>query len=193
MTEGQLDVAVEALDDPTPYVVSRALRELQLRSAALRSYGQSVRARAHALLTSEDPGVRGRAAALVAALGGVQPDEFLPLLDDRHGYVRGQACLALARLGARDHIKDILKIADSTASSSYTICGWTTLTGEPGCEVHNTSSSGLLGEVAGQAIALLARGQVLLEPLSGQNAGPSLARNKRSIEEWVARTETPSH
>jgi hypothetical protein len=189
VTAGQLDIVVDALADANPYVVSRALRELQVRSADLGSRDEYVAARARALLASEDAGVRGRSAALLAALGGVQPDELLRLLEDRHGYVRGQACMALARVGTRDHIKNILKIADSTVPASYAICGWTTLAGEPGCETHNTSSSGLLGEVAAQAIALLARGQILLEPLSGQDAGAALARNKKSIEEWFARSE----
>lgn len=191
--DAHIALAQESLGDEAPYVRSRALRFLELHGhRASASSAPELAASVKLRFTDPDPGVRGRAAVVLATLGQGEPAVFRDMLKDPVPYVRSQACAALARANNFEYLTDILQLADSTMVARYDIRGWTTLEGEPGCESHTGSSSGYLGESAAVALLLLNHGTVKLEPIAAEDIQGSLRRNRQVLAAWVAEAGSTS-
>jgi hypothetical protein len=183
-------LAQASLQDKAAYVRSRALRFLEVHSEQILEKDQPVLSKAvTSCLTDSDPGVRGRAAVVLASLGRAKAESLRALLKDPIPFVQAQASTALARAGAREYLQEILELSSSTAMARYDIRGWTTLEGEPGCESHSGSPSGFLGEAAATALALLSHGQAKVAPIASEDVAGSLLRNRTVVAAWLASTE----
>jgi hypothetical protein len=185
-------LAEASLKDNAAYVRSRALRFLEVHGGQAN---ETDRARLSKTVTrhlaDSDPGVRGRAAFVLASLGGATFESLQPLLKDPIPYVKAQACSALARAGLQDDLQEVLKLASSTDMARYDIRDWTTLEGEPGCESHSGSPSGFLGEAAATALALVSRGQAKVEPIPSEDVEGAIHRNYLAVSEWLASRDSP--
>jgi hypothetical protein len=184
-------LAKASLQDKAAYVRSRALRFLEVHGGQILEKDQlAISEAVTSCLTDSDPGVRGRAAVVLASLGRTKGESLRALLKDPIPFVQAQACTALARAGAREYLQEMLELTSSTAMARYDIRGWTTLEGEPGCESHAGSPSGFLGEAAATALALLSHGQAKVEPVAMNDVSGSLLRNRSSIATWLKNSES---
>jgi hypothetical protein len=190
MGPSHIALAQASLQDKAAYVRSRSLRFLEVHSEQILEKDRPALSEAVATcLVDLDPGVRGRAAVVLASLGRAKAASLRALLKDPIPFVQAQACTALARTGLHEHLQEVLELTTSTAMARYDIRGWTTLEGEPGCESHASSPSGFLGEAAATALALLSHGQAKVASIASEDVAGSLLRNRDAVAAWLASTE----
>jgi hypothetical protein len=139
-----------ALEAEETWLVTTALH--RLRGFERLVARDAVLARASELVDDADAGVRGRAAELLAALGG-DPKRILPLLRDGDGYVRAAACAALVRLGHVPAVHAIVPLAGDDASAVYELAGFEELDGRPGRVRHDVGQP----KVSAAALSAIAR------------------------------------
>ena len=139
--------------------------------------------------TDTDPGVRGRAAVVLASLGHATAESLRGLLKDPVPFVRAQACGALARADLHEYLDEVLDLTTSMETTQYDIRDWMTIEGEPGCESHVGSASGFLGEAAATALALLSHGQARIEPIATDDVEGSLRRNRAIVAAWFTNSD----
>lgn len=169
----------------------------------LKSLGQ----RALALLKHEDPGVRGRALALLTSIPTLTDLETLigvalAALRDKSGYVRGQATDTLAQRAGPSAISEILPLTRDLSRARYDISGWTDLSGEPGVFPHDIPGRKTVAETALFAIRSIrgkavSSGALPAEPELKISLGPALSdelilENARLVELWVREMPTLS-
>ena len=110
-------------------MASLALFRLETRSHSLPTKDQ-VGEKSMGLLSHADPGVRGRAALVVARY---QPDKSAsqaglePLLADEHAFVRSVAARAVGGAGLTQLAGKLAAMLDDQAPNTYDLTGWTTM------------------------------------------------------------------
>src|SRR5690606_26773355 len=126
------------------------------------------------LVRNEDPGVRGRALQLLSSLGGNDHPQTLDharaALNDEHPYVRAEAREALARLGDKASIHELMNRIEDGERSLYDLRGWKLLDGRTGNVRHRVTSRSKVLESAMAAIASMSDGQLTLERIDRKQA-----------------------
>lgn len=109
-----------------PWLVTEVLRRLRYRASGLVDAEGTTQASfrsAGLVLTQDlDPGIRGRAALMLARLAPKDEDvigALMRLLDDPHGFVRSAAAEALAEADHREAIAAILSRIDDPARNTW--------------------------------------------------------------------------
>ncbi len=199
------DTLHAALSDDAAVVVTTALFLLRDQAYRVPARGRFVEATTR-LLAHADPGVRGRAALVLAGMAraegqeGAASEAIEPLLGDPHGFTRAAAATAVARLGQVRFLPTLVRMLDDHAEARYELGGWTTLLGEPGVIVHLGSPWSRVDDAALSAIAFLA-GSERTAPLARGVVDPadvdgSLRAEAARAREWFAQQEmgggTPS-
>lgn len=130
-------VFLKALDDTeNPWLVTEVLRRLRYRASGLVGQGgqPSPPFRSAAMLLTQDldPGIRGRAALVLARLAPTDPDvieTLMRMLGDSHGFVRSAAAEALSETGHREAIAAIISRIDDPAKNTWDMLPFTRLDG----------------------------------------------------------------
>jgi len=111
-----------------------------------------------------------------------------------HGALTSDVIYPLSPIQSlHDYLDEVLELTSSTKTARYDIRGWMTVEREPGCESHEGSPSGLLGEAAATALALLSHGQARIEPIATNDVDGSLRRNRAIVAAWVADNAEKRH
>jgi hypothetical protein len=121
--------ALQASD--APWLVTEVLRRLRYRATGL---GPSPSFRSACLVLTQDldPGIRGRAALVLARL---DPNDeqirstLLRMLDDPHGYVRSAVAEALGEVGDPGVIPEIVRRIEDPARNTWDMLPFTRLDG----------------------------------------------------------------
>lgn len=133
---------LEALqDDEAPYLVSETLRMLRFRAAGLEQK-DAFRGAALVLTSDIDPGIRGRAALLLARLAPDDEDTramVSGLLDDKHAYTRSAAAEALADMAYPPAVHALVQHLDDPAKCVWDMRPYTRLDGTE-VVTHHTGS-----------------------------------------------------
>ena len=137
------------------------LRGVRRAHAARLAEKELLREKATALLGHADPGVRGRAAELLAAAAD-DGDEakqavamlLLPLLKDTHPATRSHAVLALAWLGHPGAVHELMPLIADRTKDRYVLSGFKHLSGDPGEIEHG--GEGTVGQTVLFALQRLA-------------------------------------
>jgi HEAT repeats len=162
-----------SLEDADPVVLAGALLGIGRSAAAVKDPGPVVD-RALVLAKHEDPAVRGRALAVLGALGASRTEAFTAAtagLTDKEGFVRAQACLALASLGHPGSVHAIMPLVDDTQSATYVQTGFKGLDGSNAKAKHSGPALDTVGAAALEAIAKLG-GETVKLPALGQKSKP---------------------
>lgn len=179
-----------ALRAREPQVVTTALEMLLLSPRAWQNR-TDLRRRwvpiVSGLVTHADPGVRGRALALLGLLdpaGAGTRALARRALRDSYPYVRAVGCDVLERTGEAAYIHDVIPLLSDPSVATYDLTGWTRLDGGPGHEEHVLPGRRLVAEAALHAVQTLAGGAVLL-PFGGpEGSAAQLADSIRRAQEW---------
>lgn len=137
---------VAALDAQQPWLVSIALFRIHHGFASSYADKPALFAKISALTRHADPGVRGRAADVLADLGAdasLRPQVvplLMGLLDDPHPFVKSEAMGALASMNHKPAIHRIVTFLDDMTSNTYDIQGFNDLLGQAG-RVHHDGSA----------------------------------------------------
>ncbi|HHO52666.1 MAG TPA: hypothetical protein ENK18_17790 [Deltaproteobacteria bacterium] len=120
--------------DTLPSLTAIALERLRFRGVGLTLIDKPrFRAAAMVLAGDIDPGIRGFAALALARL---EPEDhevqgrILGLLDDKHPYTRSAASDALADMGYREAIHELVRRLDDREPNIWRMLPWTRIDGE---------------------------------------------------------------
>jgi hypothetical protein len=114
-----------------PWLVTEVLRRLRYRASGL---GPSPSFRSACLVLTQDldPGIRGRAALVLARLDPADEQirsTLLRMLDDPHGYVRSAVAEALGEIGDPSVIPELVKRIEDPARNTWDMLPFTRLDG----------------------------------------------------------------
>ena len=193
------DAFVASLEAPEPWNLSLALEALTHNSSSLSATrAAQVTRRCTALLTHEDPGVRGRAAVALAHYAPDDPATAAALqrmLGDGEPYPRAAAIASLDRIGAVEQITAIAALLDDTATDRWHTTGWYALDGEMGSVQHTQSTLGQVREVALRALSRFSRqvGEAPfgLEPLRPSRVNEDLDAHTATARAWLQTLAEP--
>jgi HEAT repeats len=118
-------------DDVPRWLVTETLAQARGQASHIVER-EPLRQRALVRVNDLDPGIRGRAALLLAALGvesSAERDLLLALLDDPHGFVRSAAAEALSEIGYRPAIHALLARIDDIERNTYDMEAYARLDG----------------------------------------------------------------
>ncbi len=185
-TEPLMAVYRNSLTSEHPYVQSAALQALY-RSTRTINEPTSVKEQALALLAHADPGVRGRAVELLGAIGGDDKSVIASVsksLDDSSGFVRAQACSALARLRHKPAIHKMMEMLADESSTRHDIRGFKQLDGRPGVLHHDGSPWSVVLDAAATSIRSLSGGELRFERVHPKQVTDGLQRNVAATRAW---------
>lgn len=181
-----------SLQSKEPYVLSAALNGLH-QDAGKQKLTAELRDQVLELTRNDNPGVRGRALQLLSSLGS---DEHPPTLEaaraaleDEHPYVRAEACEALARLGHKASIHELMGRIEDEERSLYDLRGWKLLDGRTGNVRHRVTKHARVQESALAAIASLSDEQLTLERIDRKQAHASREKNIALTKAWYAKAK----
>ncbi|MCA9494933.1 MAG: HEAT repeat domain-containing protein, partial [Myxococcales bacterium] len=143
-----------ALDAEDPYVVSEALRLIRYRTAGL-SDPSAFREAAMARTSDIDPGIRGRAALLLARLAPEDPAvraRLIELAADPHGYTRAAAAEALGELEWPSASHVLIGLVDDHAKAVWDMNPFERLDGSTEVLHHSGSSFERVDDAALRAL-----------------------------------------
>ena len=190
----QIAPYVAALGSSEAYVVSGAL--FRLTSFGRNAPEQpALRATLQGLLTHADPGVRGRAAQVLAAVVGIRDDDratiaasIMPLLGDSNAFTKSAAANALASLDHRAAIHGIVGLLDDLTSNTYDIRGWTALDGSSGRIHHDGSAWSRVADAALNSLRTFSGrvGERFQYNINHQNIEADLATSAATARTWYA-------
>lgn len=190
--EKVVQALLKALDAEETYLISTAILYMQFSAYSLPQ--RSVfRDKAEALMGHEDPGVRGRAVLFMANLArGVERraagDKIHEMLKDPHPYVRSTSASALAALGRLESIPRLMELLDDSERNTYTLKGFSKLTGEPGSVPHSGSAWFKVKDAALKSLELMtmAMGDVRFQygPIKYKTADKDIDKAVKSARRW---------
>jgi hypothetical protein len=197
-TPAVLDAFEQALSSPEPYLVSRALLAFSQSGPALLLLPEADRARLGtrvlALGTHPDPGVRGRALAVLSELDWLVPARVrlataLERLGDAHPYVRAEAAELARRCREPLSIHALIQLVSDLAPARYELAGFSLLDGGAGSSVHLLPGRPTVAEAALLAVLSLSQEAPGVTPLtltlSGRQAPTSLVlQNAELARAW---------
>lgn len=201
-SQEQIAPYLQALDAPEAWIVSGALFRLT-------SFGRNVsdqaayRTKLRGLLTHTDPGVRGRAAAAIAATLQMNDPErdalgqaIMPLLGDANPYVKSAAANALARMDYRPAIHTIMGLLDDTTRNTYDI-QHTNLAGANDRSHHDGSPWSRVTDAAARAVQSFSSrmgSRIEFERVNPREVEAGLAAQATAARTWYAahRAEIPA-
>ena len=171
-TEAVLQVFEQALAAREPEVVSEALWAFAESGAARGALSEERRARLAQrileLTRHENPGVRGRALRVFADVPGLIPNDArfqagVRALDDRHGYVRGEAAHLLSRCQEPRAIHGLMSYVGDLNPAAYEL-PYGELDGQRAVVPHDVSGRKRVAEAALFAILSLSKRLTLSTP-----------------------------
>ncbi len=149
---------LEALTDDAPPVVSETLQRARFRAAGIQEVEAWVATARFAMRAHLDPGIRGRAALLLARLapdhGGVGR-EVRGLLADEHPYARSAAAEAVAEMGDLAGVHALLPLVDDEAANGWLMLPWDATSGRKRRQLHVGSHLERVDDAALRALASL--------------------------------------
>lgn len=163
-SSGVLECFELALSAEQPHSVSAALFALAQSGASFEAIGaqrsKTLGRTVFSLAKHVDPGVRGRAFALLRELEWlVEParryTKAKELLEDPHAYVRAEAVAVVAHARRAPAIHRLMVLVDDLSIAEYELIGWTALDGTPGRLSHRLSGRKRVAEAALYAIRSL--------------------------------------
>lgn len=192
---GALELSLKA---PEAHLVSLALLALAESGPSLATAAEArqeaLGARVVGLSDHSDPGVRGRALLVLAALPElVDPETRIASarghLGDEHPYVRAQAADLLARCERPEGIHDLVAHVQDLERATYVLSGWTALDGSQGSLTHQVAGRPRVADAMIFAVQSLSAALVGIDPLTvslgGRPAPDELVReNGRDVEAW---------
>lgn len=140
-----------------PWLVSEALRRIRPRARGLADPA-ALRALALVQVNALDPGIRGRAALVLAELGSLsvaERDLLLSLLDDPHGFTRSAAAEALAIGGYTSAIHALMVRLDDIERNTWDMEPFTRLDGTSVVTHHQGSEYERVDDAYLRALAVL--------------------------------------
>lgn len=156
---GPVQIAfLHALEHESPAFVALALRAMRSRDFAERA---SLEARLVAFVSHADPGVRAQAANALVELDYSKGARarytkvLLPLLDDPHPVVRGEAAWGLGGMRSRAAAEKLVALLDDNRQARLDLDGWTHMDGSADRQILSATSSGTVASVAMLALSLL--------------------------------------
>lgn len=199
-TPAWLELFEATLRAPEPQLVATALESL-LGSPRVWQDRAELRARWSPILTAlaghSDPGIRGRALAVLALLDGGAAStraRARAALRDPHPYVRAVGCDVLGQTDEAAYVHDLIPLVGDLAEARYDLGGWTRLDGQPGSLPHAVPGRPHVAEAALYAVETLADGAIRL-PFGGrEGAAERLQLSIRSAQQWYGqeRSRLPS-
>lgn len=149
---------LSVLHDPdTPWLVTEALRLLRYRAKGLADRDAYL-AICRALASDRDPGIRGRAALVLARLAPDDPgvrELLIRMLEDPHGYTRSAAAEALADAGYVPAIHPLVARIDDPSKNLWDMLPYTRLDSTREVAHHIGSLHGRVDDAFLRAIVVL--------------------------------------
>jgi hypothetical protein len=180
---------LKVLEHPSAALLSHTLYQLYRGRAAGLPRREEFLARAQALLSHQDPGVRGRAARLVAVLAPPTPElakQLRAMLSDPHPYTRSVVAHALADMNdvASVHLL-VTKVDDLTRNSHHLT--YRRLVGREGSVPHGARDETVHGPVVRAIERLTAKLKHPFKRASKAAKGSDRKKEAAAVKAWYAK------
>lgn len=184
---------LSVLHDPdTPWLVTEALRRLRYRAKGLADRDAYL-AICRALANDRDPGIRGRAALVLARLAPEDPgvrELLVRMLEDPHGYTRSAAAEALADAGYVPAIHAMAARIDDPSKNLWDMLPYTRLDGTREVAHHIGSLHGRVDDAFLNAIVTLSASmeddRFVYRPVNPKYQDLDVTAASRDARKWYA-------
>jgi hypothetical protein len=133
------DAMLHALVDDAPPVVSEALERARYRAAGIEQPLPWLATARFAARAHLDPGIRGRAALLMARLAPDDPSvrqQLREMLHDEHPYTRSAVAAAIATTGDLSAVHDLMTLVDDESPNGWLMLPWDAPSGRKRRQLH---------------------------------------------------------
>ncbi len=184
-----IDVFKLGLDATEPHVVARALNALSAIPIP-KDRATELRQRVLALVTHEEPAVRGGALYYLGRNGksvSAVENAATAALKDESGYVRAEACRALGLLRHKPAIPAVLPLLDDTAKGYVDINGPGTVTDDVARKRYQPTPLGSVQHACIEGFRELTGRGFELTAIPPNDRPGGLAKNAETAKAWYAK------